>query len=74
MLKRIFEVCPAELAGDILENGIVLSGGRAPLRGLPQRLSEEFCVPVRLFKFSLFSVAHGGSSILEDKKLLERYF
>lgn len=40
-VRRALEITPPELIGDVLENGICLTGGLARLRGLPERISRE---------------------------------
>ena len=44
-VRRALEMTPPELASDILEHGIVLTGGGALIRGLDQRLMEETGLP-----------------------------
>ena len=45
-VKSTLDKCPPELAGDIMDRGIVLTGGGALLRGLDQRIREETGMPV----------------------------
>lgn len=46
LIKMTLEQCPPELAGDILERGLTLTGGGSLLSGLEQRLREELKIPV----------------------------
>ena len=46
-VRRALEMTPPELASDILEHGIVLTGGGALIRGLDQLLMDETGLPVR---------------------------
>src|SRR5680860_218667 len=48
LVRGTLDVCPPELSGDILDRGIVLTGGGALLRGLDERLRHELGVPVRV--------------------------
>ncbi len=77
-VKEALELTPPELSTDISNNGIVLTGGGALLKGLDILLQEETGVPVRIADDPLTCVARGGGLILEnmDKKendFLSRY-
>jgi rod shape-determining protein MreB len=65
-VRRALETTPPELASDILEKGIVLTGGGALIRGLDQRLIEETGLPVRVDDDPLTSVVRGTGRILDD--------
>ncbi len=65
-VRRALESTPPELASDILEKGIVLTGGGALIRGLDQRLMEETGLPVRVDDDPLTSVVRGTGRILYD--------
>ncbi len=65
-VRRALELTPPELARDILENGIVLTGGGALIRGLDSLLTFETGLPVRLDLDPLTSVVRGTGRILED--------
>lgn len=70
-LKEVLEKMPADLAGDIVENGIVLSGGGALIRGLDKYLSETVRLPAYVADEPLKCVARGTGRILEEIKLLQ---
>ncbi|AEI74736.1 Rod shape-determining protein mreB [Candidatus Moranella endobia PCVAL] len=59
------EQCPPELASDISERGMVLTGGGALLRNLEQLLKEETGIPVVAAEDPLTCVARGGGKALE---------
>lgn len=61
-LERI----PPELAADILDRGIILSGGGALLKALDERLREETDLPIILANDPLTCVVRGTGKILED--------
>ena len=61
---------PAELAVDIHKNGILLTGGGALLRGLPERLERETGVPVRMSDHPREDVALGLGMAASSEKLL----
>lgn len=71
-LREVLEKMPADLAGDIVENGIVLSGGGALIRGLDKYLSETVRLPAYVADEPLKCVARGAGRILEEIKLLQQ--
>ena len=64
-VKSALEHSPPELAADIAESGIVLTGGGALLRDLDRMLSEETGLPVIIADDPLTCVARGGGMALE---------
>lgn len=64
-VKRVLEQSPPELASDIAETGIVLTGGGALLRDLDRLLTHETGLPVILAEEPLTCVARGGGEALE---------
>jgi len=62
---RTLERCEPELAADLVENGIVLAGGGALLRGLPELMSESTGLDVRVAADPLTCVARGTAIYLE---------
>lgn len=64
-VKSALEQSPPELASDIAERGLVLTGGGALLRGLDVLLSEETGLPVLVAEDPLTCVARGGGRALE---------
>lgn len=69
-LKHALEQTPPELAADIKDRGIVMTGGGALLRGLPELLREQTDLPINLMDDPLFCVVLGTGKILDD---FERY-
>jgi rod shape-determining protein MreB len=65
-VRQSLEQTPPELASDILERGIVLTGGGALLRGLDKRLREETNLPVYAADDPLTCVVRGTGKVLED--------
>jgi len=70
---EVLDVTPPELSSDIMERGIVLSGGGALLKGLTERVSRETHCPVYLANDPLASVALGAGKCAEDFSTLKRY-
>jgi len=64
-VKRVLEQSPPELASDIAETGIVLTGGGSLLKDLDRLLSVETGLPVILAEEPLTCVARGGGEALE---------
>ena len=63
---------PPDLAGDIVENGIVLTGGGALIRGLDKYLSDIVKLPVFVADEPLMAVARGTGKALEEIALLQQ--
>src|SRR5436305_3001361 len=71
-VKNTLDRCPPELAADIMDKGIVLTGGGALLRGLDERLKHETGMPVHIAENPLSSVAIGSGKCLEEFEVLQR--
>jgi rod shape-determining protein MreB and related proteins len=65
-VRRALEMTPPELASDVLEYGIMLTGGGSLIRGLDQRLMDETGLPVRVDVDPLTSVVRGTGRILDE--------
>ena len=65
-LHRIIERTPPELASDIFDEGITLSGGGAQLFGLDEVLSDQLKIRVTLADEPALCVAHGLSELIDD--------
>ncbi|MBK36355.1 MAG: rod shape-determining protein [Gemmatimonadetes bacterium] len=65
-VRQNLEQTPPELAADILDRGIILTGGGALLRGLDKRLVEETSLPVIVAEDPLTCVVRGTGKVLED--------
>ena len=68
---NVLEQTPPELSGDIVEKGIILTGGGAMLRGLPNLLEKELQVPILIAESPLTCVAEGTGTLLNNIALLE---
>jgi rod shape-determining protein MreB len=71
-VRMALERTPPELSADIMDKGIVLSGGGALLRNLDARLRHETGLPVVLAEDPLASVVLGTGRLLEDMDLLRK--
>ena len=71
-LKDVLEQMPPDLAGDIVENGIVLTGGGALIRGLDKYLSDIVKLPVYVGDEPLLCVAKETGKALEEIDVLQQ--
>jgi len=71
-LKDVLEQTPPELAGDIIENGIALTGGGALIRNLDVYLSQVVKIPVYIADEPLLAVAKGTGRVLEEIEILQQ--
>ncbi|MEA2685054.1 MAG: rod shape-determining protein MreB [Actinomycetota bacterium] len=71
-VKVTLDKTPPELAADIMEQGIVLTGGGALLHGIDVRLQTETGMPIVIAKNPLFSVALGAGQCLEEFNVLRQ--
>ena len=65
-IKQTLEATPPELAADIMEFGITLTGGGAHLRGLDKLITAETGMPVNIANQPLNCVALGTGMVLEE--------
>ena len=68
---NVLEQTPPELSADIVNKGIVLTGGGALLKGLPELLTKELAVPVLIAESPLTCVVEGTGILLEKPNELE---
>jgi rod shape-determining protein MreB len=71
-VKNTLDRTPPELAADIMDKGIVLTGGGALLKGLDERLKHETGMPIHTTENPLSSVAIGAGKCLEEFEALKR--
>ena len=71
-LKFVLESIQPEVAADIVENGVVLTGGGALIRGLDKYLSDTVKLPVFVADEPLLCVANGTGKALEEIKTLKQ--
>jgi len=64
--KNVLEKTPPELSADIIDRGVILTGGGALLHGIDQLLAEELKVPVLVAENPMDSVAIGTGIMLEN--------
>jgi rod shape-determining protein MreB len=65
-VRQALERTPPELAADILDRGIILTGGGALIRGLDKRLRQETNLPVNVAEDPLTCVVRGTGKVLEN--------
>ena len=71
VIKNVLEQTPPELSADIVEKGIILTGGGSLLTGLVELLEEELTIPVLISESPLTCVAEGTGVLLGKLKKLE---
>ncbi len=71
-VKAVLEDTPPELAADIIDKGIVMSGGTSSLRNLNKMLTEETGVPAHVADDPLLCVVRGTGLVLENIELWKR--
>jgi rod shape-determining protein MreB and related proteins len=73
-LRDVLEKMPPDLAGDIVNHGIILTGGGALIRKLDKYLSDIVKIPVYVADEPLLAVARGTGRALEEIDLLQELF
>ena len=71
-VRVALEQTPPELSADIVDRGIVLTGGGSMLKNLDKRLREETGLPVAMAENPLSSVVNGVGNMLSDFDLLRK--
>lgn len=66
-IKYILERTPPEIAADIIDEGIYVTGGSAPLHGIDELISEETGLDVNVAENSSNTIINGLGKIIEDK-------
>jgi rod shape-determining protein MreB len=67
-VRRALEITPPELASDIVDRGIVMTGGGALIRGLDVLLTQETGLPIHVDEDPLTCVVRGTGRILDDEE------
>lgn len=70
--KNVLEQTPPELSADIIDKGIVVTGGGALIKGLDELLAHELKVPVFVAESPLTCVAEGTGILLDNIHMLEK--
>lgn len=70
-VRSLLEEMPPDLASDIVDNGVILTGGGALIRGLDKYLADIIKLPVRVSDEPLLAVAYGTSNVLDQDALLK---
>jgi len=71
-VKGVLEDTPPELASDIIDKGIVMSGGTSLLRNFDKLLTDETGVPAHVAEDALLSVVRGTGVVMENIELWKR--
>lgn len=73
-VKDTLDETPPDLASDLMEYGITLTGGGGMLRGLDERLRAEIGVPVHVSETALINVVEGCAMVLEEPDFLSQSY
>ena len=73
LIREAFENTPAEMAEDILERGVFLSGGGSQLEGLPEMLGEALGLQITTGAHPQDDVACGACMIASDDRLYDKF-
>ena len=71
-VKIALEQTPPELSADIVDRGIILTGGGALLKNLDKFLREETSLPITIADDPLTTVAHGSGKVLDNIEILKQ--
>ena len=71
-VKTTLDKCPPELSGDVMDRGIVITGGGALLKGIDERLRHETGMPIHITDRPLDSVALGAGKCVEEFEALQQ--
>ena len=70
--NEVLEDTPPELSADIVDKGLILTGGASQLRGLQELFKEELKIPILIAEDPLKCVAEGTGVLLDNIKLLNK--
>ena len=73
-IKSCIELAPHELIGDIINNGVIISGGVASLRGIDQYFSEALNIKCSIAPEPSYSSVLGMNRLLSDLHLMKHFF
>ena len=65
-VKAALEKTPPELSSDIIDYGVILTGGGSKLKGLDQHIRNKTGLPIHVAENPLLSVVRGTGKVLED--------
>ena len=74
LVKNCLEFTPPELMGDIIDQGIVMTGGLSQLPGLDEVFAQYLKIPFKVAQDPSFCVARGIEKTLKDPRLMENIF
>ncbi len=71
-IKQVLRITPPELSADVMDKGMIVSGGGALLKNISERISKETGVPCAVADDALLCVAKGTGAVLENLDLYKR--
>ncbi|MBK8945730.1 MAG: rod shape-determining protein [Ignavibacteriae bacterium] len=73
-VKQSLERTPPELSADILDRGVIITGGGALLKGLDERIRMETNLPVHVAENPLLAVVNGAGKVIENMNKYSKVF
>lgn len=73
-VKEVLSKCPPDLASDVLNHGIILTGGGSYIKNLDKLIKEETGIEVKVPEVPLESVVRGGGLAFDNSKLLRTLY
>lgn len=70
-IKKLLEKMPPDLASDVIDNGVILTGGGALLRGIDKYFESTIKLPFRICEEPLLAVSKGTTEVLNNIKFLQ---
>ena len=71
-IKEVLEDTPPELSADIVDRGLIITGGGSSLQGFKELLADELNIPILTAKDPLRCVVEGAGLLLNETELLEK--
>lgn len=71
-IKKVLENTPPELSSDIVDKGIIITGGGALLKGIAEYIEEDIKIPIYIAESPLTCVAEGCGILLSNPKCLDK--
>lgn len=71
-LRAVLEKIPPELSSDIIDTGLLLTGGASTMKAIDRMIGREVGIPVAVAENPMTAAVSGAGQLLEDRELLEK--